>query len=59
MLFIGAKKRTVKHYLLKFRREILLSIAQTMKDILLVFVLKNMPGFKTKLFDKLFDIFCA
>lgn len=59
MLLIGARKRTVKHYLLEFRKEILLSVAQTLKDTWLVFLLKNMVRFKNQLFDKLFDVFFA
>lgn len=59
MLLIGARKRTVKHYLLEFRKEILLSVARTLKDNWLVFLLKKMARFKNKLFDKLFAVFCA
>lgn len=46
MLLIGARKRTVKHYLLEFRKEVLLSVARTLKDNWLVFLLKKMADSK-------------
>lgn len=55
VLLITARNITVKHYFLESRKELLLSNAQTHKDILLTLLFKHMSRFKSRLFDKLFQ----